>query len=118
MSTTQANADPFKRHRTGHRGVVYRFRSDGSRSYYVYATGRFTQIEGGEEDALARRAELRGKAVHPFSELAEEWLTLEAEASPVVAGALPRLARPVVVTEVGRSGCEPSYARPGCRADR
>jgi integrase len=75
VSTTQANADPFRRHKTGHRGVVYRLKSDGSRSYYVYATGRFMRIEGGEEEALARRVELRGRALHPFSALAEEWLT-------------------------------------------
>jgi integrase len=74
VSATQANADRFVRYTTRHRGVFYRLRSDGGRTYYVHAAGRFTRVEGGEAEALARRTQLRGGAVHPFSALAEEWL--------------------------------------------
>jgi integrase len=76
------STDPFKRHKTRHRGITYRERADGSRTYYVYAAGRQHAIQGGERDALAKQAELRGKlargervvtANRLFRELAEEW---------------------------------------------
>ena len=98
MSTTEANSDPFKRHATGHRGVVYRIRSDGSRTYYVYTTGRFTRVEGGEEEARAKRAELAGKAT-PLLDPCRGVVCLQKEASPIDARALPRLARPLAAAE-------------------
>jgi integrase len=82
MSVTKATAGPFKRIKTRHRGITYRIRSDGSRSYYVYAGGRSAAVNGGEKEALAEQAELRGRqargekvAAKPvkFKEAAEEW---------------------------------------------
>lgn len=81
MSTSQAS--PFKRHRTRHRGVNYRKRADGSRTYYVYANGTYITVEGGEKEAVALQAELRARQakgdeiVTPskllFSEIAERY---------------------------------------------
>jgi len=81
----QGKPDPFKRHSTRYRGISYRERADGSRSYYVYAQGRHQLVDGGEREALLVQADLRGKAgrglrVTPvettFAELAEEWFSL------------------------------------------
>src|SRR6266536_3230445 len=55
------SVSPFKRHKTRHRGITYRIRADGSRLYFVYAQGRQHSIEGGEREAVAKQAELRGK---------------------------------------------------------
>jgi integrase len=61
---------------------MYRLRADGSRTYYVYAGGRFLAVDGGEKQALAKQAELRsrvarGERVAPravrFREAAEDW---------------------------------------------
>src|SRR5512133_1509057 len=78
----QTNVDPFKRYRTRHRGVTYRARADGSRRYFVYARGKQHPVEGGEREAMARQAELRGKVARGekitstnlrFQEVAEQW---------------------------------------------
>jgi integrase len=86
MSTSKASAGPadrFKRHNTRHRGISYRLRADGSRAYSVYAKGQYVQVEGGEKEALALQAELRGKIARgqqvtptkaTFAEVAEQWL--------------------------------------------
>jgi hypothetical protein len=74
VSTGKASPDRFGRHRTAHRGVVYRIKADGSRTYYVYGSGCFTRVDGGEDEALERRAALRGKPLNPFSVMAEDWL--------------------------------------------
>jgi site-specific recombinase XerC len=52
--------------------------------YSVYFKGRYLPVEGGEQEALAKQAELRGKAARgekpvtssklTFAELAEDWL--------------------------------------------
>lgn len=85
MAGRQGKPDPFKRHSTRYRGISYRERADGSRSYYVYAQGRHQLVDGGEREALLVQADLRGKAgrglrVTPvettFAELAEEWFSL------------------------------------------
>jgi integrase len=83
MSTRKANADPGKRHRTRYRGISYRLRADGSRLYSVYFQGRYLAVRGGENEALAKQAELRGKAARgetvvvatkmTFAEIAEQW---------------------------------------------
>jgi integrase len=82
MSTSKATPGPHKRIKTRHRGITYRLRADGSRTYYVYAGGRFLAVDGGEKQALAKQAELRGRqakgervAPKPvrFKEAAEEW---------------------------------------------
>jgi integrase len=74
---------PFKRHATRHRGVTYRSKADGTKSYYVYAQGRQVAVKGGEREALARQAELRsqvakGERIAPvnvkFGQVGEEWL--------------------------------------------
>jgi integrase len=84
MPTHKANANPFKRRTTRHRGVTYRERNDGSRTYSVYFQGRYVPVTGGEADALARQAELRGKMARGetvllpgrvlFSEVAESYI--------------------------------------------
>ena len=56
-------ADPYKRHKTRHRGITYRQRQDGSRTYYVYAQGNQHKVEGGEADAVALQADLDRKSV-------------------------------------------------------
>jgi integrase len=82
VSDSKATAGPHKRIKTRHRGITYRLKADGSRSYYVYAGGRQIAIIGGEKGALAKQAELRGRlargervAPRPvkFREAAEEW---------------------------------------------
>jgi integrase len=82
VSTRKANADPFKRHKTRHRGVTYRERADGSRTYYVHCSGKQIAVQGGEKEALAKQAEARGRIargekVAPanvrFQEVAEAW---------------------------------------------
>jgi integrase len=82
MSTSKATPGPHKRIKTRHRGITYRERKDGTRSYYVYAAGRQIAVHGGEKEALARQAELRGRLARgervapawvKFREVAEEW---------------------------------------------
>jgi integrase len=82
MSTSKATAGPYKRIKTRHRGVTYRLKADGSRTYYVYAAGRFIAVDGGEKQALAKQAELRGRVARGeraapkpvrFKQVAEEW---------------------------------------------
>ncbi len=75
--------NPQKRHATRHRGISYRLRADRSRQYAVYFQGRYLGVEGGEREALAKQAELRGKAARgetpvmptkaSFAEIAEAW---------------------------------------------
>jgi integrase len=58
-------------------------RGDGGRTYSVYFQGRYVAVEGGEQEAIAKQAELRGKAARgekpvvptklTFSVVAEEW---------------------------------------------
>jgi integrase len=83
VSATKASPGPFQRHKTRHRGITYRIKSDGTRSYYVYAAGKQVAVKGGESEALAKQAELRGKLARGellsstrvnFKELAEQWL--------------------------------------------
>ncbi len=78
----QPNRDPYKRHRTRHRGITYRVRANGSRQYFAYAQGKQHAVDGGEREAIARQAELRGKVARGeriapanvrFSEAAEQW---------------------------------------------
>jgi len=83
MSKAKASADT-RRHKTRHRGISYRERRDGSRTYSVYWRGAYLAVEGGEQEALTKQAELRGKAARgeqtqistklSFAELAEQWL--------------------------------------------
>lgn len=83
MPTTKASADPTRRHPTRYRGITYRLRKDGSRQYSVYFRRKYVPVEGGEAEALARQADLRGRAARgeravlptrqTFAEVAEEW---------------------------------------------
>jgi integrase len=82
MSESKATPGPHKRIKTRHRGITYRLRADGSRSYYVYVNGRFLAVEGGEKQALTKQAELRGRQARgewvapgpvKFKQAAEEW---------------------------------------------
>jgi hypothetical protein len=83
MAARRSKADPYKRHSTRYRGIVYRERADGSRTYYVYVEWRYERVDGGEREALLVQADLRTKqgrglrvtAVETtFGELAAEWL--------------------------------------------
>jgi integrase len=86
MSASKASARAtgrFTRHTTRHRGISYRLRADGSRVYSVYIKGTYRTVEGGEREALALQADLRGKVARgervtltrtTFAEAAEQWL--------------------------------------------
>jgi integrase len=52
------------RHQTRHRGLFYRLKADGSRTYYGFVSGkgRVALKSGKEREALAEWNELRGKA--------------------------------------------------------
>jgi integrase len=87
----QPNGDPYKRHKTRHRGITYRVRANGSRRYFVYAQGKQHPIEGGEREAIARQAELRGKVARGeriapanvrFREVAEQWFESKRKLRP------------------------------------
>jgi integrase len=75
--------DPYKRHATRNRGITYRVRADGSRSYSVYAKGKFVPAGTTEKEALAKQADLRGRQARgeriivptkiTFAEVAEDW---------------------------------------------
>jgi integrase len=92
MSKASAGpADRFKRHRTRHRGITYRLLADGSRVYSVYCKGSYMPVEGGEKEALALQAELRGKVARgqritppktTFAEAAEEWFASKRKLRP------------------------------------
>ena len=81
---TKHTANPTRRRPTRYRGITYRQRADGSRHYAVFFQGRYVGITGGEQDAVAKQAELRGKAARgelavtpakvSFAEVAEQWL--------------------------------------------
>jgi integrase len=83
MPKAKASADT-RRRTTRYRGISYRERRDGTRTYSVYWRGAYIAVEGGEQEALARQAELRGKAARgeqtqistklTFAEVAEQWL--------------------------------------------
>src|SRR5712691_5435735 len=75
-------SDPCKRHKTRHRGIHYRVREGGERTYYYFTNGTYVAVEGGEADAVAAQAEARGKASRgevitrskaTFAVVGEEW---------------------------------------------
>lgn len=74
--------DPYKRHKTRHRGISYRVRANGSRTYFVFVDGNQIKVDGGEAEALALQAEMRGRRARgerflpkkvTLATLAEEW---------------------------------------------
>ena len=83
MAKPKASADPTRRHPTRYRGISYRERADGTRTYTVYFQGRYIGVDGGEKEALAKQAELRGKTARgetpvaptkaTFADVAERW---------------------------------------------
>lgn len=91
-------ADPFKRHRTRHRGITYRTRADGSRSYAVYFRGRYVPAGTTEREALAKQAELRGKEARGERILLAAKVTLAEDAEAWYEDASRRL-KPGVVKE-------------------
>jgi integrase len=88
MSKPTVSADLFRRHTTPHRGISYRVRRDGSRTYFVSWKGRYLPAGPTEQAALARQAELRSRQARGeapvllskvlFGELAESWWELKA----------------------------------------
>src|SRR5438270_8351709 len=83
MPRTKVAADPARRHKTRYRGITYRERRDGGRTYSIYWQGSYVAVEGGENEALAKQAGLRGQAARgeapikpstsTFDAVAEEW---------------------------------------------
>lgn len=81
---TSTSVDLLKRHKTRHRGISYRERADGSRTYYLFTAGKYVACGPREGDALRKRDELGGKRdrrepiVLPtkvtFEEYAARWL--------------------------------------------
>lgn len=94
MSESKATPGPtdrYTRRKTRHRGISYRLRADGSRSYSVYIRGTYRPVVGGEREALALQAELRGKVargerIRPstatFAAVAEEWFASKRKLRP------------------------------------
>jgi integrase len=84
MVSKQPTPDPYKRHKTRYRGVTYRERADGTRTYFVFSGGSQHPVTGGESAALTLQAELRttpkivvasSVRFHSFS---EEWFQAKA----------------------------------------
>jgi integrase len=85
-------ASPYKRHPTRYRGISYRERADGTRTYSVYSQGGYVLVNGGEQEALAQQAELRGKAARgekpvtptkaKFADVAELWFASKRHLQP------------------------------------
>lgn len=83
MSKRKIRADFSKRYPTRHRGISYRIRKDGSRTYSVYHRRRYFLVEGGEHEARTLQADLVRKAARgeqtivpskvTFAGVAEEW---------------------------------------------
>jgi hypothetical protein len=80
-----SKASPFRRQGTRHRGISYRERADGSRTYFVTVGSRHLRVDGGEREALLVQADLRSKQARglrvtlvetTFAELAEEWFEI------------------------------------------
>jgi integrase len=82
---------PFTRQKSRHRGITYRLKADGSRTYYVYAQAKQHRVDGGEKEALQLQAALRGKIARgervalskmKFGDLAEEWFASKHKLRP------------------------------------
>ena len=92
MSTKNATRYPCRRLPTRYRGISYRPRADGTRQYTVFFRGKYIGIEGGEQEALAKQAELRGKAARgerpvtasraTFADVAEQWFASKRHLRP------------------------------------
>jgi integrase len=87
----QAQSNPYRRNKTRYPGITYRDRADGSRAYAVYFQRRWVQVEGGEKEALAKQAELRGKKSRgevvrtsnvTFKDFSSEWLESKRKLRP------------------------------------
>jgi len=72
-----------KRRKTRYRGISYRERKDGTRTYSIYWRGNYTAVEGGENEALAKQAELRGKAARGEQVVVPTKLTFAVAAPPL-----------------------------------
>ena len=57
MARSHPITDPTRRHGTRYRGISYRERADGTRTYSVYFRGRYVGVDGGEKEALAKQAD-------------------------------------------------------------
>lgn len=58
----QSDSRRYMRHATRHRGLSYRVRADGSRTYAGYIGGRQVPVGSNEKDALAKYSELRARS--------------------------------------------------------
>lgn len=104
-----SKASPFKRHTTRYRGITYRKRSDGSRTYSVYWAGSYVPAGSTEEEAVGKQAELRGKknrgevvipAKRTFRDVAVEHLG-EVELKPGWAAEYRRMLESAILPEWG-----------------
>src|SRR4051812_34342031 len=84
-------SDRQKRHRTRYRGITFREKADGSRTYFVYAQGLQHPVDGGEQEAVAKQAELRGRVARGervassnirFREMAQLWFASKRKLRP------------------------------------
>jgi integrase len=83
VSNPSVSVDPFKRHKTRYRGISYRLKADGSRTYSVFFQRRYVSAGTTEAEARAKQSELvgaksQGRAVilptkTTFAEIAETW---------------------------------------------
>jgi integrase len=85
----QANsADLYKRRSTRYRGISYRERADGTRTYAVFFQGGYVSAGTTETEARAKQSELLGRKARgervvvndrtTFAELAESWYEAKA----------------------------------------
>jgi integrase len=79
----QEQGNPFKRHPTRYRGIVYR-ETDAGRTYYVYSGGKYQKVVGGEAEArdLKRKLDAPGRPTRAprrsrFEPVAREWLIVK-----------------------------------------
>lgn len=93
----------FERHSTRHRGITFRKRTDGSRSYFVYWQSSYLKAGETLESALALQSELRArkgkgqKVIVPAKitcgELLEQWFEGKTRVARLDEARLPRRAR-------------------------
>src|SRR5207248_1901549 len=112
MSKLKASADPFTRHKTRHRGIVYRKRGGGERTYYVYAAGRYLAAGSIENEALVKQAELRSQAARgeriviatkaTFAEVAEQWFVSKHRLRPTTRGNYRKSLDNVILKRFGK----------------
>jgi Phage integrase, N-terminal SAM-like domain len=88
MAKPTVTADLQKRRATRYRGISYREKADGSRTYAVYFQGKYAPAGTTEGEARNKQSELLGRKARgekvvvndktTFAELAEQWYEAKA----------------------------------------